>query len=131
MVKCLSKFCDHDNPEGAIRCSKCGLDLTLPVVEVEGRDKIYGFFKALVPELKKEKKFKEFADFMEKVEVGVFHSCIERYVGFLFTLALGAGKKIGGSKTTEKEMTLLDIEKEKLKILKEIRNELKNKKQLE
>ena len=65
---------------------------------------------------------------MENVKVGTFHSGIERYVGFMFTLALSAGKKTKEKKTTEKETTLLDIEKEKLKILKEIRNELKKSK---
>lgn len=129
MVKCLSKFCSYDNPEGAVRCGKCGLDLTLPKAEVEGRDKIYKFFKAIVPEMKKEEKIKEFADFMEKVEVGTFHSGIERYVGFMFTLALSAGKKTK-EKKTKKEMTTLEIEKEKLKILKEIRDELKRLKTL-
>lgn len=127
MTKCPSKYCNYDNPEGARYCSGCSLDLNLPKDEIEGRDEIYRLFMLVTEEAKNEnpKLYKEMKEYFGDIKIGVFHSCIEKIVGRLFLITLDVTTNTKGNK---KEITMLGIEKEKLNILKEIRDELKKKK---
>jgi len=124
VAKCPSKFCDNENPEGAICCSKCGLDLRLPKKEIEYRDKLYTVFSKLIEELEKEdsKKYADMIKLFNEINMGTFHAFIERNVGTLVFMTVESNRH------KKEETTMLDIEKEKLKALKEIRNELKRNK---
>ena len=103
MVKCPSEFCDHDNPPNAPRCGKCFLDLKIPKEEIEARDKIYKVTMLLLKKMKKEnpKEYVQFKDF-ENIEVGMFHDCIEKYVGRLFLTVIKAMEKREIKKDSEK-----------------------------
>ena len=103
MVKCPSEFCDHDNPPNAPRCGKCFLDLKLPKDEIEARDKIYKLVLLVLKELEKEnpEQYKEFKGYLEKLDVGIFHDCIEKYVGRLFLMIVRAMGKGGTTEETK------------------------------
>ena len=104
MVKCPSEFCNHDNPPDALRCGKCFLNLKLPKEELEARDKIYKVTMLLLKKLKEgnPKEYEQFKEF-ENIEVGIFHDCIEKYVGRLFLLGIEAMGKKGTKKDTKKK----------------------------
>lgn len=118
MTKCLSTLCGVENPEGRQYCVKCGVELSLPVNEVRNRDIIYQAFLEAVkehPEMK-----------AGNINRSVFEYSLEKSAGQLFATAVEAGAR-NSSKLSEKtkEMDILEIEKEKLKILKGISKNLK------
>jgi len=52
MPRCLSKFCNHVNPEGANFCEQCGGDLSLDKEEIEARDTILEMFNGALENTK-------------------------------------------------------------------------------
>ena len=129
MVKvCPSTLCNHENPDSNNYCEKCGIDLSQDKQEVKGRDILFGIFKSLGSETKilKEEERKLF----EQLDRKMFDHIIEKLVGSIFMLTRDAfsenTKKLEELKQKQsKEINHLELEKEKLNVLKEISKNLK------
>jgi hypothetical protein len=109
------------NEEGSNYCGGCRLDLSLSTDEIKARDII---FETIQQFLKENPKYG-----IKELDRVSFDYAIEKNVGKFFMAALKAGldKKEKVSEPV-KEESMIEIEKEKLKILKEIKEAIKNKK---
>jgi len=131
MVKvCPSTLCNHENTDSNNYCEKCGIDLNQDEQEVKGRDILFGVFKSLGSETKilKEEERKLF----EQLDRKMFDHIIEKNVGKIFMLTRDAFsenvKELEELKQKEsKEINHLELEKEKLNVLKEIGKNLNSK----
>jgi hypothetical protein len=135
MVKiCPSTLCNHENPDSNNYCEKCGIDLSQDEQEVKGRDILFGVFKSLGSEttiLKEEEK-----KLFEQLDRKMFDHIIEKNVGKIFLITRGAIseniKELEELKQKQsKEINHLELEKEKLKTLKEISKNLNKSKRYE
>jgi len=120
MPKCPSKFCDNDNPENANYCGKCGLDLRMKKEFVLISDLMYSTLRDKMEKLDAD-------DELKKIDLGAFRYLVRDRpeIAFVLCMTLAIDDK---KKSKEKsEPTLVDIEKEKLKVLREIRDTLKKK----
>jgi hypothetical protein len=126
MVKiCPSELCKHENPDKNNYCEKCGIDLSQDRMEVQGRDDLFRLFKSTEPPktfTEEEKKM------FESLSRRDFDLAIEKHVGKIYMLLINAfvGKMREDDKPKgRKEQEAIDIEMEKLKVLREISNNLK------
>lgn len=135
MVKvCPSTLCNHENPDSNNCCEKCGLDLNQDELEVKGRDILFEVFKSVGSETKilKEEERKLF----EQLDRKMFDHIIEKNVGKVFMITRGAFsqnvKELEELKQKQsKEINHLELEKEKLNVLREISKNLNKSKRHE
>ena len=120
-MNCPSKFCNHDNPEESSYCGTCGLNLKLSQQLILAWDVLYSSFrKMLKEEFKTSKK-----DF--ELDLASFRIIMKEHPEYAFVVGFDQGLK---SKTSSKkdEAPLIKLEKEKIKVLKEIRDVMKENK---
>jgi len=126
MVKvCPSDLCKQENPDKNNYCEKCGIDLSMDKMEVQGRDDLFRLFKSIEsPKTFTEEQKKMFEELSKKD----FYWAIEKHVGKIYMLLINAcAEKIKESDKVkdEKKSESTYIEKEKLNVLKEISKNLK------
>ncbi len=135
---CPSKLCNHENPDSSYICGKCGLRLDMNRMEVEGRDKLYTVMKEVVKEIGPKTGFpQQDLDMMQGMSRKDFDEIVGNHVGQIFMVILAfskddepgtKGAKPAKSAPTREEPKIMDpleLEREKLAVLKEIRDSLK------
>jgi len=127
MVKvCPSELCKQENPDKNNYCEKCGINLSQDKTEVKGRDELFRLFKSIDPPKTFTEEQKKMFENLSRKD---FDWAIEKNVDKIYMLLINAYadnlKEINKLESNAKEAKVTDIEKEKLKVLKEISKNLK------
>jgi large-conductance mechanosensitive channel len=120
IMKCPSKFCEKDNPEDAIYCGNCGLDLRMQKEFVMISDLMFATLRSEMKKLNADNKLKD-------MDLPTFRYVIKDRPELAFVLGMVLAIEDKKKSKESSEPTVVDIEKEKLKVLKEIRDSLKRK----
>jgi len=114
MPKCPSKFCDAENPEGARRCTQCGIDLDLPEREIKARDLLFDVLN------KVSKEFKE--DF--KITRELIDTMVERHGATMLFVFVNTTKETSNQQTEVFPRGLYSILMNRLKKLEKRNGEI-------
>lgn len=108
--------CDHTKKDGAFVCPRCYADLNLHQDEIDARDRLFLTFKGIIKDSGKEKDM--------PLDRQTFDYLISKNSARIIIWIIGMLVDEKAKKAPKKEKTIMDIEKEKLKILKQIRDKL-------
>ena len=116
MPKC--GLCGHENSQGSLFCGNCRLELDLSEDEIKIRSVLFEAFNQV---LRENPKFN-----IKEFDASTFNYFVKKYPATMFKFGLLMGKDFYKEEKREKskEESLMDIEKEKLKILKQISKNL-------